>query len=155
MYTTYVSWSGPFPTVEWVCVSEMLLVMVNSEMQVQDQHNYMCFVPTFGGWMLVFGCAYVTLHLSNVQISIHQFKSWVWSSSWGELRMRVPWTHFQQILNQNHMNFPWLVWLLQDDKMIWLFSIVNSKRWKNNLCVHFNVLWLTEWLLAILSPLLP
>jgi hypothetical protein len=34
------------------------------------------------------------------------FGLWVWSSSWGGLRMRLPFKHFQEILNKNQMKFP-------------------------------------------------
>jgi hypothetical protein len=37
--------------------------------------------------------------------AFHLAGLWVWSSSWGALRVRLPYTYFKQILNQNWTKF--------------------------------------------------
>jgi hypothetical protein len=65
----------------------------------------------FGSW--TFGCAHMTLQTQSCNCPLFEllFKShhlthlWIWSSSWGGLRMRLPCTHFQQFLSQKRMKF--------------------------------------------------
>jgi hypothetical protein len=62
----------------------------------------------------------------------------VWSTSWGILRMRLPSTHFQQILNENHTKFSAVHFAaagLQNN-----IAIEYRLEMENNVFVHFHVL---------------
>jgi len=57
------------------------------------------------------------LQMSNVQSAVLQTASqtglWVQSSFWDGVRMKLPCTHFQQILNHNQIKFSVVHLLLQ------------------------------------------
>jgi len=84
----------------------MYLVMVNSETDASTAKLYIFCTKI---WLeFVFGHAYMILQWPNIQIVILHVMSFDWFVGlvfWGGMRVKLPWTHFQLILNQNHVVF--------------------------------------------------
>jgi hypothetical protein len=139
MYSTYIS--GFSPMVQWPHVSEMYLGRVNSETRMQTQLRFKSLILKFGSWMFLFGCTQMTHKLDPATahwLNCHPSSCFMWLVCVFGLGREVDqrWSSFQLISNKfqskTRQNFLWSVGVPQDDKMIELFSIVRSKRWKNN-----------------------
>jgi len=100
------------------CTALTILEVVSfqqcNETWMQDQHNFTSFTLEFGRWTFPFGCAHTTPQTQSCNClmfelsffkSHHLTVSWVWSLSWGGLRMGLSWSHYQQIMNQNQTKF--------------------------------------------------
>jgi hypothetical protein len=98
----------------WTYNSEIYLGMVNYETSLHTKADFAICASVFHSSVFVMVSTHVTLQMQFCNwpvLGVLDFKShhmaglWVWSSSWGGLRLKFPCTHIQQILNWNQTEF--------------------------------------------------
>jgi hypothetical protein len=106
---------------------------------MQAQANFIFCALEYGNCTFVIGCTHVAPQMQSCNCPAYEvssFKShnlsglWIWFSPWSGLRLKLPCTRSQQIWTLTGWSFLQSILLSQDDRTVYLFNILSSKRWK-------------------------